>query len=434
MDAEGPSSYKFGQTVSLGSPTKTNCDFLGWFTDAAFKNQLTEITETTSGNLTLYAKWKDLTSTEVEDGKAAKFEDDNIVFSVTGESGINRVTVYYQLFDSEDAAKERIKDAGVVGTEGRNLNNDGGDNWSISIPAANAVGKFIVFKYNVDGSTGVRDTAWGIHEVAKISTTAVNYKTEYYQEQADGTYKLAETTNKRGEPEDTVNAVEKNFTGFTLDKEIDGTVASGTVGAANSLTLKLYYKRNGYTITYNLNEGTNDSSNPSSYKYGDSITLKNPTREGYTFVGWYENASFTGSKVTAISATTAKNFELYARWSDGEGGGEDDDDSYEFMEGRTLSYTNGTLTFSATANGTITHAEVFFKTFDTEEEAKAIKDLAALGGSNLMKEDGNGTWVFTKEIPDLEGKYIAFFNNVIVNNAGTPLEILVYQIQRPERL
>ncbi len=42
--------------------------------------------------------------------------------------------------------------------------------------------------------------------------------------------------------------------------------------------------------------------------------LPTPTRDGYTFDGWYTNAAFTGEKATAIAAneTGAKTF--YARW------------------------------------------------------------------------------------------------------------------------
>ena len=148
-----------------------------------------------------------MTVTEAEEGKSAKYEDDSIVFSVTGESGLKRATVYYQIFDTEAEAQERAKDAGVGGTVGINLTDNGGDNWSTTVSLPNAAGKFILFKYNVEGSTGARDTAWGIHEIQVTSATAVTYKTEYYKENASGGYDLAETVNKKGEPEDTVNAV-----------------------------------------------------------------------------------------------------------------------------------------------------------------------------------------------------------------------------------
>lgn len=64
-----------------------------------------------------------------------------------------------------------------------------------------------------------------------------------------------------------------------------------------------------YTVTYNLNGGKNNSSNPTSY-YGKKITLKNPTRAGYTFVGWYKTKGFT-SRITSFSSG---NQTLYAKW------------------------------------------------------------------------------------------------------------------------
>ena len=42
------------------------------------------------------------------------------------------------------------------------------------------------------------------------------------------------------------------------------------------------------------------------------FTLYDPCREGYTFLGWYANADFSGERVTAINAET--NGTLYAKW------------------------------------------------------------------------------------------------------------------------
>ena len=44
------------------------------------------------------------------------------------------------------------------------------------------------------------------------------------------------------------------------------------------------YNINTYSISYDLNYGT--ASNPTTYTVEDSITLNNPTRSGYTFLGW----------------------------------------------------------------------------------------------------------------------------------------------------
>ena len=42
------------------------------------------------------------------------------------------------------------------------------------------------------------------------------------------------------------------------------------------------------------------------------FTLYDPCREGYTFLGWYANADFSGERVTTINAET--NGTLYAKW------------------------------------------------------------------------------------------------------------------------
>ena len=67
-----------------------------------------------------------------------------------------------------------------------------------------------------------------------------------------------------------------------------------------------------YTITYKLNGGTNNSKNPSTY-YNQKISLKNPTRKGYEFKGWYTDSKFK-KKITTIKKGTKKNYTLYAKW------------------------------------------------------------------------------------------------------------------------
>lgn len=65
-----------------------------------------------------------------------------------------------------------------------------------------------------------------------------------------------------------------------------------------------------YTISYQLGGGKNSAANPSSY-YGSSVSLKNPTRKGYTFGGWYTSSSYG----TRVSSLTSGNYTLYAKWN-----------------------------------------------------------------------------------------------------------------------
>ena len=68
-----------------------------------------------------------------------------------------------------------------------------------------------------------------------------------------------------------------------------------------------------YTITWNCGDGTTKTT---SQTYGQALTLPaDPTRENYTFSGWY-TANSGGSKVTSSTVFTGtSNTTYYARWS-----------------------------------------------------------------------------------------------------------------------
>ncbi len=68
-----------------------------------------------------------------------------------------------------------------------------------------------------------------------------------------------------------------------------------------------------YNITYKLNKGKNNASNPSTY-YGKKITLKNPSRKGYAFAGWYTDAKFK-KKIKTIESNAQCDYTLYAKWT-----------------------------------------------------------------------------------------------------------------------
>lgn len=68
----------------------------------------------------------------------------------------------------------------------------------------------------------------------------------------------------------------------------------------------------GYSINYKLNGGTNAKVNPALY-YNQKVTLKSPSRRGYTFAGWYTSSTYK-TKITSIAKGTQKNYTLYAKW------------------------------------------------------------------------------------------------------------------------
>lgn len=69
-----------------------------------------------------------------------------------------------------------------------------------------------------------------------------------------------------------------------------------------------------YAIEYELNGGTNASSNPRTYRQGEGVTLVSPAKANYVFAGWYDNADFEGSAVTGIAQGDSGNKLFYAKW------------------------------------------------------------------------------------------------------------------------
>lgn len=81
-----------------------------------------------------------------------------------------------------------------------------------------------------------------------------------------------------------------------------------------NITLYAQWKLTKYKITYKLNGGKNAKKNPTAYTYKTStIKLKNPTRKGYVFKGWYLDKKFK-KKVTVINKGSSGNKTLYAKW------------------------------------------------------------------------------------------------------------------------
>ena len=68
-----------------------------------------------------------------------------------------------------------------------------------------------------------------------------------------------------------------------------------------------------YTVTYNLDGGTNDVSNPATFDVTDlPITLADATKALFTFGGWFSEAGGAGTEYTGI--TTIGNKVFYAYW------------------------------------------------------------------------------------------------------------------------
>ena len=117
--------------------------------------------------------------------------------------------------------------------------------------------------------------------------------------------------------EDSVDAIGKGSIINSVFEDFNGNRRSAVIGydiGATAFNIALPEDVT-YTVTYNLNGGTNHVSNTATYTYGTGLTLQNPTKTGYTFGGWYDNAGFTGSAITEISTTDIGDKTVYAKWT-----------------------------------------------------------------------------------------------------------------------
>jgi len=106
-------------------------------------------------------------------------------------------------------------------------------------------------------------------------------------------------------------------TGWNYAYSVNGSAISGnTFDISADASVTVTRTPIDYTITYNLGGGTNASGNPATYTIqSQAITLAAPTREGYTFGGWYANSSLTGDAVTTIGGGQTGDVTLWAKWT-----------------------------------------------------------------------------------------------------------------------
>ena len=102
---------------------------------------------------------------------------------------------------------------------------------------------------------------------------------------------------------------------FNGDKEYDFETA-----VTADITLKAKWEVVTYKITYELNNGTGDKDNPTTYTIEtDDFTIKNPVSGPDAtpyFVGWYSDKELTKPAETTIKKGTTGNLSFYAKWSD----------------------------------------------------------------------------------------------------------------------
>ncbi len=105
------------------------------------------------------------------------------------------------------------------------------------------------------------------------------------------------------------------FNGWSLTvNPATGTQGSNTVTVGYNNTLYACWTANQFTITCDAAGGTNAADNPTSYDIETSVTLKAPSRTGYTFTGWTGDNGSTPQTTVTIPAGQTGDKSYTANW------------------------------------------------------------------------------------------------------------------------
>ncbi|HWQ97217.1 MAG TPA: InlB B-repeat-containing protein [Clostridia bacterium] len=250
-DPSNPATYNVASsTITLAAPTRLGYNFLGW-------NPTGVISAGSTGNKTFTARWS----------SAIRY---NITYTMNG--GNNNLL----------NPSSYTVNSGTITLR---------DPWRIGYTFAGWTPTNTI----PTGSTG--DKAFTATWTAKV------YNITYFMQGG--------TNNPANPATFTVETLPISFAtptkaGYEFWFWLPGGVPAGT--AMDWATLAVWKAATNYSITYNLNGGTNNPANPSTYNVESStINLADPTREGYTFNGW--------SPAGTIPAGSTGNKEFTASWT-----------------------------------------------------------------------------------------------------------------------
>ena len=186
---------------------------------------------------------------------------------------------------------------------------DYGANYTLPVPTRTGY----TFGGWYNGSTKVENGTWNI---ASNVTLTAKWTANTYTVNFNANGGTVSPTSKTATYDSSFSLPTPTWDGHTFSGWYNGStkVTSGTWKYTTGMTLTAHWDAVDYTISYTMNGGTNNSSNPSTYTVNDSFTLKEPTKAGYTFTGWTYSGQTTPTKNVTISAGTMGNLSYTANW------------------------------------------------------------------------------------------------------------------------
>ena len=272
--AEGlPTEYIEGVVTALPNATKEGYTFLGWFLNADLTGDaLTEIPTTATGDIKLYAGFEAIEYTIEYDLDAGSFNEYPKQYANKAELVADFMSDYNKLYGTAHTKPEETHSARTTNFW---KNAEMYAKWKWMLEYFCDLAKEQGFGSNTSYYTNMYNGGNGIGTVSGYVTQSVT------------TYLLG----------------------------INGTIWNEQYKATyGSLSSKAT------TLDFTAESGNEYQEYmifaPRTYNADLEVTLIEPTREGYTFLGWYDNEEFAGEKVTVIAKGTLGNKKYYASWEE----------------------------------------------------------------------------------------------------------------------
>ncbi len=229
----------------------------------------------------------------------------------------NQTVTYNVIFSGNGSTSGSMKNQSITYGSGTKLTANAYSRKGYTFNGWNtkANGKGTAYADKADGST-----------LTKTNGSSVTLYAQWKKKNYTITYNLNSGTNSKDNPAkyniETATITLQNptrkgytFKGWYIDSNYKNQIKQIKKGSTGNKTLYAKWSKKSYTITYNLNSGTNSKDNPAKYNIGTAtIKLKNPTRKGYTFKGWYTDSNYK-NQIKQIKKGSTGNKTLYAKWS-----------------------------------------------------------------------------------------------------------------------
>ena len=186
-------------------------------------------------------------------------------------------------------------------------------------------------KYTVEDEINIKNptkngytfTGWKEgSRIPKGSTGNKTFTAEWKINDYKINYVLNGGTNHKDNPatytiNDEINILDPSRTGYEFIGWKEGNkIAKGSTG---DKTFTAEWKGINYPITYVLDGGINNPENPSEYTVEQTISIKDPTKEGYRFLGWQEGNSIPKGSTGAKTFTAKWEYVPHTQFVDEDG-------------------------------------------------------------------------------------------------------------------